>query len=208
MPSLRQLLDRHGSALVLDAAATSVQVGWLRRDTAPAWTASEDEAGIALFTGIEQLGVDLNAIEAFIFCEGPGSILGIRTAATALRTWTTLRPRAVYTYQSLDLVAQALNRPEVTIIADARRQLWHAQVVGQPLRRVPKDELTAPLLMPAGFRHWSELPPEVETTPYDLAALFASAVEVDLLRPCDEPDAFLHSDPEYKTWTPQVHRAP
>ncbi|MFZ9683716.1 MAG: peptidase M22 [Cephaloticoccus sp.] len=208
MPSLRQILDRHGSALVLDAVAAPVQVGWLRRHAAPAWTSSPNEAGIALFAGIEELNADLNTIESFIFCEGPGSILGIRTAATALRTWTTLRPRPVYAYQSLDLVCRALPNPDVTVIADARRQLWHAQVSGQPLRRLPAAELSVPLVMPAGFRHWSELPAGVATTPYDLAALFAATADLDLLRPCDEPDAFLHSDPEYKTWTPQVHRAP
>ena len=30
----------------------------------------------------------------------------------------------------------------------------------------------------------------------------------DLLRPAPLPEAFLHEDPAYVTWTPQIHRAP
>ena len=33
-------------------------------------------------------------------------------------------------------------------------------------------------------------------------------VDLDLFRPTDAPDAFLHEEPSYATWTPQIHRAP
>lgn len=208
MPSLSQILATHGTALVLDAASSRVQTGWLEAGGQSAWTAKEQEAGLALFRGIEQLRGNPANAGAFIFCEGPGSILGIRTAAAAIRTWTVLRGRPVYAYQSLDLVARALGQSDTTVIADARRQLWHAQVCDQPLRRVPLAELTGPLVMPAGFRHWSEPPTTYASTPYELPELFQTTIELDIFHPCAEPDAFMHSEPEYKTWTPQIHRAP
>lgn len=193
---------------MLDAASSCVQVGWIEANGTNQWTSLADEAGVALFRGIKELGRNPTDAGALIFCEGPGSILGIRTAATAIRTWLTLRERPVFTYQSLDLVARSLNDPGTTVIADARRQLWHAQVVGQPLTRVPAEELTGRLVMPDGFRHWSAIPANVEHTPYDVARLLHATAEADILSPCEDPDAFLHSEPDYKTWTPQIHRAP
>jgi tRNA threonylcarbamoyladenosine biosynthesis protein TsaB len=62
--------------------------------------------------------------------------------------------------------------------------------------------------MPAGFRHWSALPPDATTTPYHLPDLLAAVDEIELFSPEEAPNAFLHEAPDYKTWTPQVHRAP
>lgn len=193
---------------MLDAASSRVQVGWIEVGGKEEWISATDEAGVALFRGVKDLDRNPTDAGALIFCEGPGSILGIRTAATAIRTWLTLHACPVYAYQSLDLVARSLNEPGTTVIADARRQLWHAQVVGQTLTRVPIEELTGRLVMPDGFRHWSAAPAGVETTPYDVAALFRATAEDDIFRLGEDPDAFLHSEPEYKTWTPQIHRAP
>ena len=209
MPSLRQLLRSHAPLLLIDASSTRVQVGLLgAANRAAQWTALDDEAGVAIFQGIEQLNVDLAAIRAFVFCEGPGSILGIRTAAMAIRTWQTLAPRPAFAYGSLALVAAALGRDEVNVIADARRDTWHVQPLGQKLRRVPTAELSGELIMPENFRHWTPLPPTLARTPYDVAALLARVPDAELFREAAAPDAFLHEEPSYATWTPQIHRAP
>ena len=214
MPSLRQLLAAHAPLLVLDAASARVQVGWLAADGAARWENSDDEAGIGVFRGVEKLGVDVRDAGAFVFCDGPGSILGIRTVAMALRTWRVLAPRPVYAYCSLAVVAHALERNDVTVIADARRDAWHAFSLnsnpnpGGALRRVPAAELTGELVMPDNFRHWSPLPPNVTRIPYSLADLLPRVAGVDLFHATEAPDAFLHEEPSYLTWTPQIHRAP
>lgn len=208
MPSLRQLLDIHDNLLLLDAASSRIQVGFLSRNQPARWAFSDDEAGRGLFTSVQALKLNPMSAGAFVFCEGPGSILGIRTAATAIRTWGVLRPRPVYRYQSLDWVARQLNQSEVTVIADARREHWHAQKINQPLQRLPAAELSGPLVLPERFRHWSPLPDGVRTVPYELVALCEHTDDADVFQATDEPDAFLHSEPDYKTWTPQIHRAP
>lgn len=208
MPTLNQLLDEHRSVLVLDAASSRVQVGWLVKCEPEAWQSSDAEAGAALFTAIEALGHDVNTTGAFVYCEGPGSILGIRTAAAAIRAWSVLHDRPAYAYGSLALVATALRLTDQPVIADARRDLWHIQVAGQPLRRVPASELPARLVMPSGFRCWSTEPPGVERVTYDVRSLLKVASDVDLLRRTDAPEAFMHEPPKYVTWTPQIHRAP
>lgn len=209
MPSLRQVLTAHAPLIVIDAASSRVQVGWIEaEDTAGRWATSEEESGVAVFRGIEQLGIDVACAGAFVFCEGPGSILGIRTVAMALRAWTTLRSRPVFAYGSLALVAHALPDPDVTVIADARRDAWHTYRRGQGLQRLPTASLGGKLVMPEGFRNWTPLPTTVRATPYFVGDLLATTAEIDLLRPNPEPDAFLHEEPSYVTWTPQVHRAP
>lgn len=210
MPSLRQLLAAHTPLLVLDAASARVQVGWFATSdpAAARWKTSTDEAGIGVFRGIEQLGIDVNAARAFGFCDGPGSVLGIRTVAMALRTWNTLRPRPIFAYHSLAVVAHALGKNDVTVVADARRDLWHAFQIGGTLRRVPATELTGELAMPENFRHWSPLPAGVAALPYSLAELLPRTADADLFRATDAPDAFLHEEPSYAKWTPQIHRAP
>jgi tRNA threonylcarbamoyladenosine biosynthesis protein TsaB len=211
MPSLRALLAAHAPLLLIDAASARVQVGVWPAGGDARWQSSEQEAGVAIFAGVEKLGMEIGALGGYVLCEGPGSILGIRTGAMAVRTWRVLAPRPVWVYRSLALVAQALGEPGATVIADARRDRWHVAQLGQPLRRVPTAELPpTPLSMPDGFRHWSKLPDDrtIRPVPYDLAALWPRAIDADLLQPVDTPEAFLHEEPAYATWTPEIHRAP
>lgn len=200
--------DLRAPALLIDAASAQIQVALLGHDGALAWATSNDEAGIGIFTGVQQLGVDLAAVASFVFCEGPGSVLGIRTAAMAIRTWNVLRPRPIFAYGSLAVVAHALGREDVSVIADARRESWHCYQLGRGLRRVATSELSGALVMPDHFRHWSALPANVERVPYRLVDLWPKVASADLLHATDAPDAFLHEEPSYVMWTPQIHRAP
>jgi tRNA threonylcarbamoyladenosine biosynthesis protein TsaB len=206
MPSLRQLRAESGSLLLIDAASSLVQVGWLSRD-GDRWETSSEEAGVGVFRCVERLNVDLAQIAGFVFCEGPGSMLGIRTVAMALRTWNVLATRPVFAFQSLALVAAALGDPQLTLIADARRESWHALRLGGKLQRLPTSELQGALATPENFRNWSALPAGVKSVSYALAELLPKIPDADLFRATDAPDAFLHEEPSYVTWTPQIHRA-
>ena len=208
MTSLRQLLDAHAPVLLLDAASSLIQVGWLNAREPARWQTSTAEAGIGLFESIQSLGVDVGAAGALVFCEGPGSVLGVRTAAVALRTWSLLRARPVFAYSSLAVVAHALHRPEVGVIVDARRDSWHLYRTGTGLQRVATAALAGELIMPEHFRHWFPRPPSVGTTSYDLSQILPQVETLDLFRPTDAPDAFLAEEPSYVTWTPHIHRAP
>ena len=207
MPSFRQISD-HFPALVIDAASSEVQVGLLTANGSHRWYRSEEESGIAVFQGIEKLAVNPLEVGAFIFCEGPGSVLGIRTVAMALRTWRVFKSTPVFAYCSLALVAHALGRKDIAVIADARRDAWHRYRIEHGFERVPASALSGDLVMPEYFRHWSPLPPNVREVPYSLAQLLPKIWDADLLRATESPDAFLHEEPSYVTWTPKIHRAP
>ena len=259
MPSLDSLVATHRTVLLIDSASAQIQVGLWQRDAEVLWRQSDQEAGIAIFAcvaavlALARIGVaDLGAL---VFCEGPGSILGIRTAAMALRVWSAAadRPRPTYAYRSLELLANDLQSggvsgaqqagvggpgdlPEVAqtskpalpttdkcgaaprpfaVVADARRESWHwvdGPVSGPAgrLRRVPTTELlafTGEVFAPAGFRTWSQPARPISTIAYSLPVLWARQRGADLLHPAPEPDAFLHEDATYVTWTPQIHRA-
>lgn len=215
MPSLRHLLAEHPTLLLIDTASARVQVGlWTAGETQPPhWLVSDTEASTGLFECVETVlrnaGLRIADVGTFVFCEGPGSVLGIRTAAVALRAWQVIQPKAVtYSFQSLDVVARALNRAEVSVIADARRDTWHVTQLGAPLRRMTAAELSGELVMPTHFRHWTALPAGLGTTGYDISVLLAALPDADLFRVSTEPDAFMHEDPSYVTWTPQIHQAP
>lgn len=220
MPTLRQLNSSHRTLLLLDSSSTNLQVGLLERDHEPLWSVRAGEAGEQLFAAVQDVLARARAtigdIEAFVFCDGPGSVLGIRTAAVALRTWNVLRARPCHRYCSLALLAhsEALRgRRGFSVVSDARRETWHRVQVNEAgtlgrLQRVGTAELSGPLLMPDGFRAWSKIDAPITTVPYELAPRLAQLCDVELFAPTDEPDAFLHEEPVYQMWTPQVHRAP
>ncbi len=220
MLSLRALLAGHSSLLLIDSSSTRIQVGFLRPGHAAIWESHSGEAGVGVFKAAEAVltraARTIQDVESLAFCEGPGSVLGIRTAAAALRTWNVLRPRPLFAFCSLSLVAHQLVRQgsrEFGVVADARRDSWHrvavdAQANLSALERVPTSSLHGALFMPDGFRHWSPLPPGLKTTLYDVPTLCAESIDVPLFSPTAAPDAFLHEEPVYQSWTPQVHQAP
>jgi tRNA threonylcarbamoyladenosine biosynthesis protein TsaB len=189
------------------------------------WHASNQEAGIAIFAGVDavlaQARIGVADLGALVFCEGPGSILGIRSAAMALRIWSAAEGLTVpaFAYRSLELVAHDLRRRGIpapcAVLADARRDSWHwvdVPVEGAigPLQRVPTAAVAGfggRLFAPAGFRAWAKAPGEVSIIPYALADLWRHQGDADLLSAAPQPDAFLHEDATYATWTPQIHRA-
>jgi len=218
MPSLSQLLTKHGRVLVLDAASLQVQVGLLQSGQPALWRRTAEEAGRGIFAGTQELltaaGLQLETIGAFVFCEGPGSMLGIRTVAMALRTWQVLRARPAYAYQSLAVAGHfewTQGRRAFFVIADARRDTWHCQQVEadgrmSALQRVPAAALPAgEWVTPEHFRAWAPPPRPAGSCNYDLARIFPALANGDFFRAVEAPDAFQHDAPEYKKWSARIH---
>ena len=213
--SLNSILAEHQSLLLIDASSQTVHLGWLQQGQTPRWSAIEQEAGTGLYALLEEGVLSPNVAGAFAYCEGPGSILGIRTVAAALRTWTALTSRPVYSYRSLDFLVHTEGRPGATFISDARRRSWHAITIDaegspEPLQRIPEGELpSGELLMPQGFRTWTELPtPTPKSVPYQPARITEDFADTDIFSVSPDPDAFQPEPPSYARWSPQVHQAP
>lgn len=207
MSTLREICSQT-PVVVLDAASALVQVGVFDAEGPARWRTSTDESGIGVFQCLEQLRIDPLRVASWVYCEGPGSVLGVRTVAMALRTWVTLEPRPVYAYASLAVVAHAQRRCDLGVITDARRDTWHHFSVEGGLRRVATPDLIGDLVMPEGFRQWSILPTSPARVSYCLSELLPKVWDIDFLHLSDAPDAFLHEEPSYVTWSPKIHRAP
>jgi tRNA threonylcarbamoyladenosine biosynthesis protein TsaB len=212
-------LTEHHQVLVLDASSQSIQVGLVRASGPALWRSTPDEAGRGIFASVAgiltEASLSLHQVDAFIFCEGPGSMLGTRTVAMAVRTWQTLKARPAYAYQSLALAGAFewhRHGPRAfTVIADARRDTWHCQSISAdgrllPLRRIPAAELPADeRVTPDHFRAWSTPPHPTAVCAYDLEPMFSALTATDLFHLADAPDAFQHEAPEYKRWPAQIH---
>jgi tRNA threonylcarbamoyladenosine biosynthesis protein TsaB len=220
MSSLTQLLTSHQRLLILDAASMRIQVGLLQAGAPACWQQELAEAGSGLFKGVNAVldaaSAKLADVDAFVFCEGPGSTLGIRTAAMAIRTWQVLRSRPAYAYQSLAVAGCFARRSRagpLAIIADARRDSWHVQAIAEtglpePLQRIVAGALPAgQLLTPEHFRAWAQPSRPMATCSYDLVEILPAIAGLDLFHAVALPDAFQHEAPDYKKWSAQVHSA-
>ena len=222
--SLASVVAAYGSVLVLDPCTIHVQAGVIQTGQPEHWHSGGDDSSIHLFSAVEyclaRAGLKPSQIGAYVFCDGPGSQLGIRTAAMAQRTWQTLRgaPAPVFAYRSLRVAALAHARTApgpFAVVADARRESWHtvrvaADGTATDVLRVTREELSGwpePLLTPAGFRAWAQPPRPANTCGYDCATMFTALADVPLLFPVGEPEPWLSAPITYMTWTGERHRA-
>ena len=215
----------HFPILVIDTASTHTHVGLGSTAGSWSWHGSSEESGTALFRGVDSClqkhQLALGSIRTIIFCEGPGSMLGIRTAAMAIRTWTAtkvLTDTAILAYSSLALAASGIrseiDSEPVAVAIDARRKSWYclgpnqSESIGET-RRVPVDEvgtIAADVHLPGGFPVWNQRPEHWKDCPYEPKWLENPKIRNAILRPVDPPDAFIIDPPVYQRWTPTVSR--
>jgi len=221
--------------LFLDASGAAPAAGvwrdgaWLafRRDTGraapPVETLFALAAG-ALEDASDVLAGGVNALGGFVFVEGPGSVLGIRAAALAVRCWTTPpagAPRPVFAVGALALAARLLARtpaaPAVfTLVSDSRRGFWNTVVARAGDGAIAGggfDEADAGALaaLPRPRFHVFRRPlgaPPADCEPFPDGLLErdpGALAEPGLLRLTAEPDA-VNIPNVYAKWTPARHR--
>ena len=131
-----------GPWLFVDAAGAVPVAGWWRDGCWEAFRQVEGAQTLeGFFTAVEavlqEAGARLADARGVVFVEGPGSILGIRVAAMAVRAWRTLPGLAewpVWGVGTLALAGSLLRRecPELadfSLLADSRQGRWNVAVV-------------------------------------------------------------------------------
>jgi tRNA threonylcarbamoyladenosine biosynthesis protein TsaB len=212
--------------LVIDTASTDTHVGVGSTAGSWSWNASPEESGTALFRGVNSClrkrQVALGSIRTVIFCEGPGSMLGIRTAAMAIRTWATigvLTDAPVLAYSSLALAAKGIaSEPDferTAVAIDARRKSWYclnshqSPESSREIRRIPVDEsatIASVVFLPKGFPIWNPRPVGWRDCAYEPKWLESQEVRDAVVHPVDRPEALLIDPPVYQRWTPTISR--
>jgi len=207
--------------LVLDGSARAgVRVGVLAGGRWVGQGISPDGALEGLFgcveTALAEARLKLGDIRSFALCVGPGSVLGIRIAALAVRSWSALEPRPIFVWESLaGLARSALAAGEkgpFLVAAESRLKRWHALEVSADSSLGAPFEAEAAQLNSSGRRVLasSETAPGVLTShvaaPHPWSALPNFFTQPGFLREESRPDA-LNVANDFATWSGERHRS-
>jgi tRNA threonylcarbamoyladenosine biosynthesis protein TsaB len=157
----------------------------------------------------------LSDIRSFALCVGPGSVLGIRIAALAVRSWSALEPRPIFVWESLAGIARsALTAGEkgpFLVAVESRLKRWHALEVSADGSLGVPFEAEAAQLNSSGHRVLasSEAAAGVLTShvavPHPWSALPTFFAQSSFLREELRPDA-LNVANDFATWSGERHR--
>lgn len=211
--------------LLIDASTPALQIG-VYETGASKWLAfeqTEDEPLTAL-APLAQLCLrtskhTLPQLDKLIYCEGPGSLLGIRLCAITLRIWKALpdcRHLTTHSYRNLALAAALIpgKQQDALIITEAGRNRWatlHTQQPDQPIDYLAHDTLAQtdlPCYHLKQRKQWQA--PPLDTTPVDYNLHTSQALNAlaPLTSPATAPDALAPpATKQYVTWSGQRHRA-
>lgn len=168
---------------------------------------------------MKESGARVRDMDGFIFCEGPGSMLGVRITAMAIRGWQSFfpAPRPVFSYYSLEAAARLLRAGGemrgMSVISDARRGFWnvfqfHREDAAGRLERWPAERLGA-LAQPV-YRleepRKTPCPVEAAGAGYDLSPAAGIFCSRDFLRVNDVVEAYAPELADFRKWAPERHR--
>lgn len=208
--------------LVIDASSATLFAGVL--DHAGQWLAQSEHNGTALESlfpavavALEAAQVTLQEVRNFVYCEGPGSVLGLRLCAMAMQTWNHLssQPIQYYAYNSLQLSAAliAIDSPEVDaalLVADWKKGAWNAirLTQGQAGPSEVVDDATLASWNGALFhlpqRKGWQAPPETATTLQYRPQRLPEVLHI--LKHTEQVELYSSGLNVFQTWTRQRHR--
>ncbi|MCH2156211.1 MAG: hypothetical protein MK080_09430 [Opitutales bacterium] len=205
----------HQWTLVVDASQPEVFVGLMEGTLWRSMVSSTEPALNTIFTLSDQLlseaALSVEKLDACIHCRGPGSTLGIRLGAMALRTWISQYPdMKVYSYTSLELMRAALRETHAlpfSVITDWKKGQWHRlDHDGDAIRTATTDVLqdTEKIFYLPQRKNWQPLPTpheKIEYQPESLTKHLSSVLEKSA-----DPTVFQHSEPSFPKWIPKRHR--
>ena len=221
-PSDRQLPEF--PALVIDGSGPGFFVGLL--ESPKAWAASvsvEEPVLESLFPStrrvFDEAGVAVSDVRSFVYCEGPGSVLGLRLCAMAVEVWRRLADRSArcFAFNRLALVATLLRNRDPDsasglLIADWKKNAWHGRALdaspGDPHRCLGDADVAAwegPVFHLPQRKSWQPPPNHARTVdhpPTDAIMLFR---EPELLSPTNRVQLRDVGANAFRKWTPHRH---
>ncbi|MEM1221310.1 MAG: hypothetical protein AAGH40_00995 [Verrucomicrobiota bacterium] len=213
-------------ALLLDASNPTLFCGVLE-DTEN-WGFQSSKDGVALENifplvqeVIDQSKIRIDEIKCFLYCEGPGSVLGLRLAAMALETWRQLSPgqTALFAYNSLQLTAHLLAKDlggtDALLISDWKKDAWNAVRIHEgkvSTNEVVDDAALAQSALPVYHlpqrKGWQTPPESAQALTYEPERIIELISVEPLLKKTDGVELSQKAANTFAKWTPQRHRAP
>ena len=214
------------ASLVIDGSGNAVFAGLL--DAESRWLAKVERDGSPLeelFPVIKAVfsesGLSLTDIGSYIYCMGPGSVLGIRLCAMAIETWARLYPKSAkyYKYDSLQLTAHALVYAtpvlkDALIVSDWKKGAWNALYIRdghigatQVINDGALNDWENIIYYLPQRKGWQTQPDKVQTLRYDPSILDAIRNNSGLLQITDHMELYSSGISTFQKWTPTRHRA-
>lgn len=211
--------------LLVDASGRELQAGLLGAAGWQGFERTDEEAVSALFSLTQRLlagaGLALRDLAGFVYGAGPGALLGLRLAATAIETWRALpelHSPALLRYSSLEAAAAILQARGMVspfqVLCPFRRGLYASIAVSPSDQMSPVSviEVLDPAAGPAyqleSRRFGATLLAGAEPLAYDLEPLGEVLATAPWVRPADRAEASVPAPSSYVKWSGDRHRAP
>lgn len=219
------MFDVRCSWLLLDASGVTTRAGVWQNARWLAWREGEAPALEAVFAGVQavlaEARVPLAELGGYLYVEGPGSVLGLRVAAMAIRGWQTdaaARPggktKPVLACGSLPLAAALALAggapPPFAVFTEARQGHWHVLEVNDRdsgpfdamvVREAPENGLPQGALFHLPARKaWHKAPSHARPLPVSLRDHPEILSRPNLFRPVELPTPYAVNPPAYKKW--------
>lgn len=210
--------------LVIDGSGASTFVGII--GAGGNWLASASSGAApleSLFETVESVlkaaNLHLENFRAYIYAEGPGSILGLRLVAIAIETWSRLYPESAryFAYNSLHLAAAQMlqDNPDTKnalILSDWKKDLWNGIAIEGGRIRQPqpiKPEILATyhnaLFHLPARKGWQSPPPRATTIGNHPEALPRLLHTPGLLKPTEGVQLYSAGANTFQKWTAERH---
>lgn len=207
--------------LVIDTASRRVCVAAMTQQGTAAIRQSGEEASLSLFPSVKavllEIGCELPQLRAIAFCQGPGSMLGMRTAVMGIRTWKSaglLNDCPIFSFSSLEvgrqLIASRTDAPFL-VVTDARRSSWNVlesnQPVGSPARLIDNrglEHTELPVFSFDEFPSWTRTQAPIERFGYRPETVILSKDFASLLTPNSETAIPIARPQAFAKWVPQA----
>ena len=220
------MLPTNKVSLVIDGSGSKVFAGIL--DAENRWLVKLERDGSPLeelFSVIEAVltesGLSLTEIGSYIYCMGPGSVLGLRLCAMAIETWARLYPKSAqyYKYNSLQLSAHALlyatpDLKDALIVSDWKKGAWNALYIrgghvgaNEVIDDGALNDWENLIYHLPQRKGWQSPPDKVQTLIYDPSILDAIHDAEGLLQITDRIELYSSGINTFQKWTPTRHRA-
>lgn len=214
-------------ALVVDGSGSRFFAGILSAHGDWAAKCTCEEAPLeGLFTTVDKVmqesGFELGEIRSYIYCEGPGSVLGLRLCAMAIETWSRLNntSQSFFAYNSLQLTAACIldegsSKEDTLLISDWKKDAWNSLKIAdgkigvvEPIATSELETWSGPLLHLPARKGWQQPPESAVAVNYRPEALSKHLGNTDLLKQTAGIQLYSAGVNTFQKWTPQRHRAP
>ena len=220
------MLPTNKVSLVIDGSGSKVFAGIL--DAENRWLVKLERDGSPLeelFSVIEAVltesGLSLTEIGSYIYCMGPGSVLGLRLCAMAIETWARLYPKSAqyYKYNSLQLSAHALlyatpDLKDALIVSDWKKGAWNALYIKgghvgatEVIDNGALNDWENLIYHLPQRKGWQSPPNKVQTLRYDPSIIGVIRDASGLLQITDRIELYSSGINTFQKWTQTRHRA-